>query len=210
MSNKYYLAFKPSEEVHEEVVRLLTIIVDQAAPLTVTPLDRIHVTTCFLGEVEQSVAVQVLQCCRQVRTFDVYYGGPSHFDKKVAIIKLDRGNELMSLNRVQQHKLQELKGRELRANPYNPHLTLAKYDGAVPATSAQIWDAVLRCIDPVDPAKFGKSTVSKLGLYCKSELIEEIQLAPAWSLHQKQAEFYQQGYGGGPGTGGTGGGGGDS
>ena len=183
MSNKYYLAFKPDQQTEDEVIRLLSLIVDKAAPLTITPLDRIHVTTAFLGKVPEAQAVQVLQACRQVRAFDVHYGGPGHFNKKVVVIKVDRGNALVALNRIQLTKLAELKGGDpwaTRSSIYNPHLTLAKYEGVVDATSAQVWDAVLRCIDPVDPSKFGKSTVNKLGLYCKSTLIEEINLAPQY------------------------------
>jgi 2'-5' RNA ligase len=181
--NKYYIAFKPSAEIEREVVKHLDLIREKAAPLTVTPLDRIHVTTLYLGGVPESVGVSVLHSCRSVRAFDVYFSGPTHFNKKVAIIKLDRGNALIALNRIQRAKLSEMRGGDperIFQGDYNPHLTLAKYEGTPPATSASLWDAVLRCIDDVDLTKFGKSIVTHLGLYTKSTLIEEIQLAPQY------------------------------
>jgi 2'-5' RNA ligase len=185
--NKYYIAFKPSVEIEREVVKHLDLIREKVAPLTVTPLDRIHVTTLYMGEVPESIGVSVLHACRQVRAFDVYFSGPTHLRKKVAIIKLDRGNALVALNRIQRAKLSEMRGGDperIFQGDYTPHLTLAKYEGSSgtrwESTSAQVWDAVLRCIDDVDLTKFGKSTVTHLGLYTKSTLVEEIQLAPQY------------------------------
>lgn len=189
-TKKFYIAFKPNEFIHGEVVKHLDLIKEKAAPLTPTPLDRIHVTTLFLGQVPEEHAVQVLQSCRQVRAFTVFFGGPGHFNKKVAIIKVDRGNAIIALNRIQRAKLAELQGKDPERayqGDYNPHLTLAKYEGEVPATSAQLWDAVLRCIDDVDLTKYGASYVTHLGLYHKAELIEEIQLAPSFMQSQVTA-----------------------
>jgi 2'-5' RNA ligase len=178
---KLYLAFKVSQAIETKVLNLLARIADVAGPLTITPADRIHVTTLFLGEVSESSGVQVLQACRQVRAFDVFFNGVSHFNKKVLIIKADQSSAVMQLNRMQANKFDELQGKEPKRREYNPHLTLAKYEGEKPATSAQVWDAILRCFDVLHTGAgfLGSCRVDRLGLYHRSECLEEIHLAPA-------------------------------
>jgi 2'-5' RNA ligase len=177
---KLYLAFKVSEEVEAKVLNQLARIADVAGPLTLTPPDRIHVTSLFLGEVSEEIGVKVLHVCRQVRAFTVHFSGLSHFNKKVLIQKADHSSAVMHLNRIQAEKLDELQGRESSRREYNPHLTLAKYEGLKPATTAQIWDAVLKCFDVLHTGApyLGASYVDRVGLYHKSECLEEIHLAP--------------------------------
>lgn len=178
---KLYLAFKVSQEIETKVLNYLSRIADVAGPLTLTPPDRIHVTSLFLGDVPEETGVQVLQACRQVRTFDVFFNGVSHFNKKVLIIKADPSSSVMQLNRMQANKFDELQGKEPKRREYNPHLTLAKYEGEKPATSAQVWDAILRCFDVLHTGAgfLGSCRVDRLGLYHRSECLEEIHLAPA-------------------------------
>lgn len=179
---KLYLAFKVSQEIETKVLNYLSRIADVAGPLTLTPPDRIHVTSLFLGEVSEEIGVQVLQACRQVRAFDVFFNSISHFNKNVLIIKADHSGAVMQLNRMQANKFDELQGKELtRRREYNPHLTLAKYEGEKAATTAQIWNAVLACFDVLHTgnAFLGGCRVERLGLYHRSECLEEIHLAPA-------------------------------
>lgn len=178
---KLYLAFKVSQEIETKVLNLLARIADIAGPLTITPADRIHVTSLFLGDVPEETGVKVLQACHQVRAFDVYFSSVSHFNKKVLICKADRGNMVMALNRMQADKFDELQGKEPMRREYNPHLTLAKYEGEKPATSAQVWDAILKCFDVlhIGAGFLGACRVDRLGLYHRSECLEEVHLAPA-------------------------------
>jgi 2'-5' RNA ligase len=177
---KLYLAFKVSPEIETKVLNLLARIADVASPLTLTPVDRIHVTSLFLGEVPEEIGVKVLHACRQVRSFDVHFNSISHFNKKVLIVKADRGNMVMAVNKIQCNKFDELQGKDPVRREYNPHLTLAKYEGQVFATSAQVWDAVQRCFHVLHEGSpgLGSCRVTSLGLYCKSECLEEIRLAP--------------------------------
>lgn len=178
---KYYLAFKPDTGALDTIKSAINEYLADATPLVTTPLDRLHVTTLFLGEVEKSQALSVLGASQSCREFVVSLAGIGSFGNKVLYLGVEGGTLLRQLHETQCAAARAAIG-PVQSNGYVPHLTLCKLDGKAPEKTEAGLDynnhfedkrARLLALDI-----FHQCLINTVGLYTKSELIDEVRLLP--------------------------------
>lgn len=168
--SKLYCAFKLDDSINA-MVRHAMQRVEGLQPLETTPVDRIHVTTAFLGEIPLEQGADVLRACADELQFYCRVGGPGTFT----------GVLYLTVESVGAHRLRTLQaeaygkvcGRRLWPAQYVPHVTVAKRaegDKRDPKAALALGSKMIHDINP------GSCLVTHIGLYTKSDCLYEIPL----------------------------------
>lgn len=173
---KYYIAFKVGEAATKRAQRFISAHCVGNHPLVPTPLDRIHVTTAFLGEMEESQAKAILHVSTpfRMKSFSVNIGGLRAFQPRVLYASVScPTSALDDLREFQAHFYHKLTGKHLYPAAYTPHLTLAKTEGK--ESAKQEINEILASA-AAENWEQGPCYVNAIGLYTKSWLVEELEL----------------------------------
>lgn len=180
---KLYIAFKLQPSVHERVASIVENYCSRRAPLEPVPLDRLHITTLFLGETSLELAIQVLQSSLYgvLQPFDVFIGEPRSFPRvlylSVAGAWPTNGPSRLSVIRARQaQEFLRLTGRTPYPKDYVPHLTLAKAEGKG-CTFEEASEQIDLCKKLIGPGPELWNEVSSMGVYEKSECLYEARFA---------------------------------
>lgn len=169
---KMYCAIKLNQELTSKV-QLLVQTYGNTPPLTPTPLDRVHLTTLFLGDTTEEIGRQVLRSAAHMSPFKVHLMGPGSFDDRVLYLGV-QSDYLCKLNNLQRFSAE--KHGLKPAVRYEPHITLCKMEKKGRARG-QILNLIDKIVNEVqDWNHLGWSMVESLGLYSKSELLDEVLL----------------------------------
>ena len=168
---KLYCGFK-LDEVSEKLVLRAQGMAQVEKPLEVTPADRFHVTTAFLGEMSLAKASSILRAAAQEREFLCRIGAPAGFPAVLYLsVQCEAAHRVRDL---QAARLKELTGKDLWPKVYIPHVTLAK----VNLQHGQAGEAIGRAMERIKDFTTGAFTVHSLCLFNKSEVLDEVQLPP--------------------------------
>jgi 2'-5' RNA ligase len=173
---KFYLAFKFNEEFTARLAKLVEECCSDSPPLVPTPLDRLHVTTLFLGDVDESTARRVLAASSACRQFVVNVNAPDTFPRVLYLQVADVHGHLHALHDVQNDTFRALGGNPLPKAQYIPHLTLAKCDGKPQGSSLEA--KLSNMSDAVSTFQGGMHLIRSVGLYTKSDCLGEVELLP--------------------------------
>jgi 2'-5' RNA ligase len=180
---KLYIAFKLSPLVERVVKQVIVDHCSNKPPLVPTPLDRIHVTTLFLGEMYPDVAKDIVtKSLLGIKQFKVWVGSCNTFGGKVAYFDVGddalSGDSMLRRMRAAQVELYEQRGHVAWPRNYEPHVTLAKLDEN--KTSKEDKKAahfqILDLISDLQGMRAGGCDVDTVGLYHKSECLKEWKL----------------------------------
>jgi 2'-5' RNA ligase len=180
---KLYCAFKLSQEINNVVKGYIVDYCSDKPPLEPTELDRLHVTTVFLGEMDLEQAKKILHVAEDLYSFEVMMGSILTMANRVLYLDIiPLGDMLGQLQKAQADYYKYLTGRNIWPAGYEPHLTLAKAPGAGNMASHKALMEVstaLRNESPSDAQGASlRCRVGSIGLYTKSTLLDEVQLAP--------------------------------
>ncbi len=168
-----YLGFKLNEVMTDLVKQVIMSNCVELPPLVPVPLDRIHVTTLFLGNVDVATGKDILvKSCQEARSFAVHVSGAGDFGGKTLYLKVKPyDNQLVEIRTRQYNEFFRQTGRKAWPPAYIPHVTLAKAEGRDMAV-----DQIRECLSRLSGLDLGLSQVTAMGLYCKSELLAEVGL----------------------------------
>lgn len=181
MSHKYYIAFKLQPDVHQRVAAIVENYCSRRSPLEPVPLDRLHVTTLFLGDVPYDHAHTILvnSLVGVLTPFDVFVGAPGDFNGRILYLEIiETLGHLATIRSRQYNEYARLIGKNPWPTVYQPHLTLAKVEPLGSYSEKHV------AADAIDFAKFkigpgpeAWSPVTSMGIYEKSDCLFEVDFA---------------------------------
>lgn len=170
---KLYLAVKIGPKHEERLTEQVEYLKNTKFfdVLEVVDPKRFHVTTAFLGEVDEKVALDVLYWAQTMAPFDCFLGEPMTFGPKVGVLRA-YGSGLTVMNRLQGERFMTLTGRNLsNGYKYVPHITIAKAEGG-----GGSWADANAFVRKFQDSPMMEFHVDRVGLYHKSELLAEARL----------------------------------
>ncbi len=134
MNKRLFVAIDPPEEVREQLGPLCCGLSDARW----TPVEQLHLTLCFIGEVDGATFLDILEALGEISfvTFSLQLRGVGFFpprgQPRVVWTGVEKCEPLMVLQRKITTRLFQL-GVELENRKYSPHLTLARLNQTSPA-----------------------------------------------------------------------------
>lgn len=166
---KLYCGFK----LDDSIVNVIQHAMEAAKvelPLVITAKDRLHVTTAFLGEMDEQDARNILRSAAGEHWFYCCIGKPNSWPGILYFQVQSNGAE--RVRNKQAASFQRLTGRSLWPSVFVPHVTLAKTEGPKAGADKQVQEALSR-IEEYCPGSFA---VRQLCLFHKAQVIETITL----------------------------------
>ena len=170
---KLYCGFK-LDHMTECMVKAAMTLANPIAPLTLVPEDRLHITTAFLGELDEVTASDILKAAAGVSTFSCKLGAPSSFPSVLYLSVVCTSARMVRDRQAERYK--QLTGRTLWPKEYVPHLTIAKSD--FKADRNLLAPLINDAKSKIDDFDSGEFLVDTLYLFHKSEVIDSVKLQP--------------------------------
>lgn len=115
---KLYIGFSPGLKAIYKIQQFIEAKLGGLAVAKPTPIDRLHVTLAFLGQVSEEYAQTLMSRLAEVPPFTLNFEGLGTFGSRVLHLKVAGGPGM-----------HEARKRLMGEQMWNPHLTLAKVDG---------------------------------------------------------------------------------
>lgn len=134
MNKRLFVAIDPPEEVREQLAPLCCGLPDARW----TPIEQLHLTLCFIGEVDGSTFLDICEALGEISfaAFSLQLRGVGFFpprgQPRVVWAGVEKCESLMVLQRKITTRLFQM-GIFLENRKYSPHLTLARLNQTSPA-----------------------------------------------------------------------------